>query len=134
MKKVILFLSALFVFFVAKVQAQGCGIPEPLDKSEAIGIWKGTYLENGISREVKIKILEDEESLKTEIAIGSANFKTAKTVLCPSQDLHLITTENGNRIEFRGIPKNGKLSGRVFYLNDNNNSVAHSYTLKKSTL
>lgn len=131
MKNLILVVSVLNMMLVTALQAQSCPIPEPLDKSEVIGTWKGSYLENGYMKPITFRITKKGETLKTEIAFEPSEFSLAETVLCPREDLHLKITKNGKSLEFIGRPSKGKLAGRVVYVDEQNKRVSDLYSLTK---
>ncbi|NAS32226.1 hypothetical protein GTQ40_14670 [Flavobacteriaceae bacterium R38] len=133
MKTYVNFLILFIALGTANNYAQSCPIPEPLDIEEAVGEWKGNVTLDGELKVLSITISESKGELTSKISIdGIINRKQeAKTKICSGEELHMELVINNIEYDFRGVPKNGKLSGRMFK-REKGESSSEVYSLKKA--
>ncbi|MDX1630103.1 MAG: hypothetical protein R3345_15445, partial [Fulvivirga sp.] len=89
--------------------AQSCPVPEPLDKSEALGTWDGAYSSEGKFLAFTLKISQEKGELKASLDIPEVGAKHVhySINICDSEELHIKNVTINSTIEFIGRPENG---------------------------
>ena len=138
MKKSIIITTVMAFFFAIGLQAQSCPAPTPMDQKTLIGEWKGQYTYNGEIHPITIKISEKAGTLHASTSLSSLKVKTNnfETWLCESNELHMRLDMPDNRIvKLIGSPSDGKISGRLVYHPDTNDTGEREvFTVKKNSI
>ncbi len=132
MKNLIKIISILLLFVTFNARSQSCPVPEPLNKATTVGTYEGNYLIDSEIVPLKMIIALEKDQLTTRIAINGKDLKSAKTEICPSEDLHIRIDSNGRQYEFRGDPKGNKISGNVVIMNSRGESSSELFSVTKT--
>lgn len=131
MKKVI---AILTLVLMSSIMWGQCPTPELLDKSAALGTWKGAYSSEGQFINFIIKIKEKDGELSASIDIPSVKEKDIQyqARICDGQELHITRTTGSTTIEFVGTPKKGTtMNGRVLYKENTNVTRQEVFTANR---
>lgn len=113
--KSITVLTCLLVFIISIAGAQSCPKPVPLDKNQAIGLWKGSYSFNGSLEEIIVEFTETEGALKSFVTISKHGMKKVEfnTRICDSHEIHFKAPVGKLGFEFVGKLKVKALTGTI---------------------
>ena len=117
--------------------SQSCPIPETLDKTMAIGIWKGNFTLDGQIKSLQLNLSEKNNELKVQLLIPfiSKQSMATETEICQSEELHIKFQVDKKNYELVGRIKNktmsGKLSSKSTSLFSSEDVIQEIFSLKK---